>query len=292
MEPRESATEQIKFGQASVEEVIQAPKVIFSQNVELEELIIPMKEHSVQVTSEETYQADNEFIASVMREFQDKLNESVIFKSKSSKLSSSVTSSSVFDKYLNETITMESPRSSDPPLSSIPTDRTEPTKNLIRTSTQTEPSNVFTQRKDSDLISGITLRSSGTLGITPLSHQSLENIDVDPTLLENLFNQARQLEHQSIKIMHPSTAKPPPYRIATLSKQQQLKTSKESHASSNDEELPSEVLKLLNYGRRTIDHANSLVSSNNGVVVRGPSLCEACVASPSHLIKNINTTSF
>lgn len=55
MEPRESATDQIKFGQASVEEVIQAPKVIFSQNVELEELIIPMKEHSVQVTSEETY---------------------------------------------------------------------------------------------------------------------------------------------------------------------------------------------------------------------------------------------
>ena len=226
-----------------------------------------------------------------MREFQDKLNESVIFKSKSSKLSSSVTSSSVFDKYLNEMVTMESPRSSDPPLSSIPTDRNEPTKNLIRTSTQTEPSNVFTQRKDSDLISGITLRSSGTLGITPLSHQSLENIDVDPTLLENLFNQARQLEHQSIKIMHPSTAKPPLYRIATLSKQQELKTSKESHASSNDE-LPSEVLKLLNYGRRTIDHANSLVSSNNGVVVRGPSLCEACMASPSHLIKNINVTSF
>ena len=88
--------------------------------------------------------------------------------------------------------------------------------------------------------------------------------------------------------MHSSTAKPPPYRIATLSKQKELKTSKECHASSNDEELPSEVLKLLNYGRRTIDHANSLVSSNNGVVVRGPSLCEACVASPSHLIKNIN----
>ena len=43
MEPRESATDQIKVGQASVEEVIQAPKVIFSQNVELEELIIPMK---------------------------------------------------------------------------------------------------------------------------------------------------------------------------------------------------------------------------------------------------------
>lgn len=130
----------------------------------------------MQVTSEETYQADNEFIASVMREFQDKLNESVIFKSKSSKLSSSVTSSSVFDKYFNEMVTMESPRSSDPPLSSIPTDRNEPTKNLIRTSTQAESSNVFTQQKDSGLISGITLRSSGTLGITPLSHQSLERI--------------------------------------------------------------------------------------------------------------------
>ena len=165
--------------------------------------MIPTKEQNMQAANEETHQADNEFIASVMREFEDKLKESVIFKPKSRKLSSSVKPSSVFHKYLNETVDMESLRSLEVPLSSIPSDRSEPTKNLISTSTQTEPSNVFTQQRDSNLSSGITSLRSGTLGITPLLYRSLENIDVDPALLADAFNQAKQLEHESIRSMPP-----------------------------------------------------------------------------------------
>ena len=73
----------------------------------------------------------------------------------------------------------------------------------------------------------------------------------------------------------------PPYRSPIVTKQQEVKTSKESHASSNGEKLPSEISELLNYGRRNIDDANSPVSNDNGLVVRGASPCKACVTSSS-----------
>lgn len=289
MEPTQSGSNhEIKTFQPAEEEIIQVlPKVIFSQHTEPleeeEELIVSVEEHKVQSSvNEEMLQDDNEFILSVMREYEDKLNDSVIFKPP--KHVSSV--ATMFDKYLDETINMDSPRSSDAPLSTIPSDRSEPLKTFQSMSTQTEPplpSAFLPQlRRDSDLSSGITSLSSGTQGITPLSHRSIENTDIDPTFLDDLFQHTREMEQSMTRTttFPPLITKPPPYRSPTLVVKHELKTSKESHLNSNnEEELPTEIMELLSYGKRIIDDTISTASEENdneAPVEETP--CEVCTS--------------
>ena len=211
--------EHIEIPQVIVTEYNEPTRVLDHTSGILEEdLIVPTMEDEQQdipSPDEDMLHDDNEFILSVMRDYDnktsDKHNDSVIFKPGSQASSSS--STCVLEKYLNETMTFESPRSSDAPLSTIPSDRSErialPSTNTI--STQTE---AYTFRRDSDLSSGVTSLSSGTHGITPLSRRSLENVTVDHTFVENLFKKTEHLETRKLPDLPYSaiSSKPPSFK--------------------------------------------------------------------------------
>ena len=134
-------------------------------------------------------QDDNEFILSVMKEYEksgasggEPHNQSVIYKplppssvallrDKENETADGVSCQTSFDMYLNKTVSTEPALDSDAPLSTIPSDRSEePLKRTEEPIIPSYESYLYERRASSSADSNITPRSTG---VTPLSVDSL-----------------------------------------------------------------------------------------------------------------------